>query len=544
MRRFFALLLCGLVLLSTGCAYAAVSSQRGEGDYELFFREADLTGVPGGDALRAEIIHLEEEQRQDPQEVARTLLTALLEGPTDETLCSTIPAGTTLLSLELDGSLARVDLSAAYRSLSGISLALADYSIAMTLTQLREIAAVTITVRGQQLAYRDKQTFSDRDVLLSSNEDVVSTVTAALYFPDQSGKLVPEERTLDLYEGDTQADAVVRALAAGPLDESLSDALPEGFRVQSIWVEDDICYVNLPSAALEALPEEHTLEAGLEALKRSLLSLDAVEAVRFLVDGSFQDTYGTVALPTGGRIRDRPDLLSGRFSRSAEKQPHRQRRDKKSREVCGDGGGNGVAGADDPCRAVIDGDGVKGSLRAAQHHCCHPAHKAVRSMGGHKLCGDCQGPAAGNGADQHQRGGLRRNAQPFQDRAQRLERSSIAPEARNMLTAVRSPTSAGTTRSKTVSPSSAPWVRAPYTSARCPRPHTATPASKTGITRELRLMAASFPRPPAVGPSRGRHKPTRWRRPIPPGGCRRESRSRRRHGRRPLWWAAVGWTRC
>lgn len=298
MRRFFALLLCGLVLLSTGCAYAAVSAQRGEGDYELFFREADLTGVPGGDALRAEIIHLEEEQRQDPQEVARTLLTALLEGPTDETLCSTIPAGTTLLSLELDGSLARVDLSAAYRSLSGISLALADYSIAMTLTQLREIAAVTITVRGQQLAYRDKQTFSERDVLLSSNEDVVSTVTAALYFPDQSGKLVPEERTLDLYEGDTQADAVVRALAAGPLDESLSDALPEGFRVQSIWVEDDICYVNLPSAALEALPEEHTLETGLEALKRSLLSLDAVEAVRFLVDGSFQDTYGTVALPT------------------------------------------------------------------------------------------------------------------------------------------------------------------------------------------------------------------------------------------------------
>ena len=93
-------------------------------------------------------------------------------------------------------------------------------------------------------------------------------------------------------------DAVVRALAAGPLDESLSDALPEGFRVQSIWVEDDICYVNLPSAALEALPEEHTLETGLEALKRSLLSLDAVEAVRFLVDGSFQDTYGTVALPT------------------------------------------------------------------------------------------------------------------------------------------------------------------------------------------------------------------------------------------------------
>lgn len=297
MSRFFALLLCGLMLLTSGCAYAAVSSQRGEGDYELFFREADLSSVPGGDALRPEIIHLEEDQRQDPQKVAQTLLTALLDGPTDESLCSTIPPGTTLLSLELDGSLARVDLSAAYRSLSGISLALADYSIAMTLTQLREITAVTITVRGQQLAYRDKQTFTAQDVLLSSNEDVISTVKATLYFPDQSGELVPEERTLDLYEGDTQADTVVKALGAGPLDKTLSNALPDGFRVQSIWLEDDICYVNLPSAALEALTEKDALETGLNALRRSLLSLDAVETVRFLVDGSFQNTYGGVQLP-------------------------------------------------------------------------------------------------------------------------------------------------------------------------------------------------------------------------------------------------------
>ena len=68
--------------------------------------------------------------------------------------------------------------------------------------------------------------------------------------------------------------------------------------MQSIWLEDDICYVNLPSVALEALTEQDALETGLNALRRSLLSLDAVEAVRFLVDGSFQDTYGGVRLPT------------------------------------------------------------------------------------------------------------------------------------------------------------------------------------------------------------------------------------------------------
>ena len=47
---------------------------------------------------------------------------------------------------------------------------------------------------------------------------------------------------------------------------------------------------------------------------------------------------------------------------------------------------------------------------------------------------------------------------------------SRAPEARNMATAVSSPTRAGRTFSSTVSPSSAPWVRAPYTSTRRPMP--------------------------------------------------------------------------
>ena len=55
--------------------------------------------------------------------------------------------------------------------------------------------------------------------------------------------------------------------------------------------------MNLPSAALEALTEKDALETGLNALRRSLLSLDAVETVRFLVDGSFQNTYGGVQLP-------------------------------------------------------------------------------------------------------------------------------------------------------------------------------------------------------------------------------------------------------
>ena len=72
---------------------------------------------PGGDALRAETVYLEE--GMELQELAETLVECLLAGPTDTTLENPIPAGTSLLSVELKGAQAVVDLSSAYRSLSG-----------------------------------------------------------------------------------------------------------------------------------------------------------------------------------------------------------------------------------------------------------------------------------------------------------------------------------------------------------------------------------------------------------------------------------------
>lgn len=287
MRKLVSLLLCAAALLS-GCARGG-ESQQGTA-YSLYFLEADLESVPGGDALRAETVYLEEDLGTTA--LAEALVERLLEGPSDATLENPIPAGTSLLSLELNGAYAKVDLSSNYRSLSGVALTLADYAITLTLTQLPQIAIVSITVRGQDLAYRDTQTFTARDVLLSSNEDVIGTVPATLYFLDEEGRLTPEERTLDLYEGDTQVSAVARALELGPENRSLRLVQPEEFQVKSVWLEEDVCYVNLSSSQLETLPEETDMPMILQALALSLCSLDTVSEVRFLVDGDFAAEYG------------------------------------------------------------------------------------------------------------------------------------------------------------------------------------------------------------------------------------------------------------
>ncbi len=272
-------LLC-LLALPAGCG------EREEDPYFLYYREADLSFAAGGGVFQTETVYFTEAESADPRALAEALLTELLKGPFDETLKSPIPAGTALLSLELEGSRALVDLSAAYGSLSGVALTLADCAVVMTLTQIPEILSVEITVRGRELAYREQPLLSAREMLLFPEEDVISTVTAELYFLDAGGRLTPEERVLDLYEGDTQVSAVAQALERGPENRELTSALPEGFQVKSVWQEEDICYVNLSSALLEEIGGS-AVRTALEALENSLGSLESVEEIRFLVDGEF-----------------------------------------------------------------------------------------------------------------------------------------------------------------------------------------------------------------------------------------------------------------
>ena len=281
------LLLVPLLLLPAGCR----REEPARTAYDLYFQEADLTYSAGESPFRTETVYLYDAETDAAPRLAEALVRELLKGPADETLKSTLPAGTTLLSLEIEGDRARVDLSPSYESLSGVALTLADSAIAMTLSQVPEVSSVQITVRGRELAYREQPVLNLRDILLTPEEDVISTVEARLYFLNQEGRLTAAEQILDLYEGDTQVSAVAKALEDRPEGRDLLSPLPEGFQVKSVWLEEDSCYVNLSSALLEGLGES-ALQTALRALEDSLSSLEAVEEVRFLVDGEFRRDLG------------------------------------------------------------------------------------------------------------------------------------------------------------------------------------------------------------------------------------------------------------
>lgn len=294
MKRSVAMFLClCLLVLIPGFAGGLAPKNKAEEGYALYFLVEEYEDSAGGGALAAERIDVEGESSL---EIARALVEKLLEGPRSEGLRSTIPAGTSLLGLDIQGRRAVVDLSARYGSLSGIALTLADYAITLTLTQLSDIQAVEITVRGRAIAYRDQQIFTGRDVLIYPEEDVVSTVTVELYFRSESGELQMERRKLELYEGDTQVGAVAAALTDGPRSKGLERVFPESFKVRSAWQEDEVCYVNLSSAMLAKNPEMDpaAIEQALVAIGKSMCSLSSVSETRYLVDGEFMQTYGQV----------------------------------------------------------------------------------------------------------------------------------------------------------------------------------------------------------------------------------------------------------
>ena len=281
-----AALMLALCLLA-GCGAA----QSGEGDGLRLYYPVPLEEHPGGDAISSVTVDWGTLLReQDRASQAEAVLALLMGGCQEERFQSPVPSGTSLHSVEVKGGTAWVDFSGSYSQLSGMALTIADYCVALSLTQLEGVYAVRITVNGQELAYRDSNLFLASDVLLTSMDDVVRMLTAQLYFPDADGTLTPEERLLTQYEGQSAADVVIAALTDGPTEDGLQALIPEGVAGITARVEDGVCQLNLPSEELDAVDAD-AVEQMLRGIVASLRSLEGITAVQVYRDGTYVDAY-------------------------------------------------------------------------------------------------------------------------------------------------------------------------------------------------------------------------------------------------------------
>ena len=285
-RKLTVLTALALVLLAlAGCGVV----QKEQEGLRLYYA-APLATHRGGDAIDSVTIDWDELPQGDQVARAESVLALLMGMCQEKGFQSPIPAGTTLRSVAIIGGTACVDFSGSYGQLSGMALTIADYCVALSLTQLDGIYAVRITVNEQELAYRDNDLFLAGDVLLTSMDDVVRTLTARLYFPNSDGVLTAEERLLTQYEGQSAADVVLSALGDGPSDDDLQPLAEKGLSGMTVRMDNGVCQLNVASASMEEL-EDDTARQLLLCVTQSLQSLEGISSVQLYIDGTYAETY-------------------------------------------------------------------------------------------------------------------------------------------------------------------------------------------------------------------------------------------------------------
>ena len=285
-RKRIVLTALALVLLAlAGCGVV----QKEQEGLRLYYA-ASLDTHRGGDAIDSVTIDWDELPQGDQVARAESVLALLMGMCQEKGFQSPIPAGTTLRSVTIIGGTACVDFSGSYGQLSGMALTIADYCVALSLTQLDGIYAVRITVNEQELAYRDNDLFLAGDVLLTSMDDVVQTLTARLYFPNSDGVLTAEERLLTQYEGQSAADVVLSALGDGPSDDDLQPLAEKGLSGMTVRMDNGVCQLNVASASMEEL-EDDTARQLLLCVTQSLQSLEGISSVQLYIDGTYAETY-------------------------------------------------------------------------------------------------------------------------------------------------------------------------------------------------------------------------------------------------------------
>ena len=288
------LLMVCLLLAAVSCTWHQAEDEPENGYLVCYLSDE---GEPGSDAIERVYVPLELPEDAELAEVAEAVVEQMLTAPEEGALKSAFPAGTELLDVTLLDRRAMVDLSSGIGWLEGVELTMADYCLTLALTALDGINSVSITSQGRMLVQQPKQVFYERDVLLSTMYDALQTVDVMLYFVDENSALVGERRTLEIYEGQTVAENLVLKLLEGPESRELKTVIPEGFGIISVKVENGVCYVNLPAAALGALPEEvDQQQLILWTLADSLYSLETIEELKFLADGAELKSFGGVSV--------------------------------------------------------------------------------------------------------------------------------------------------------------------------------------------------------------------------------------------------------
>ena len=105
-----------------------------------------------------------------------------------------------------------------------------------------------------------------------------------LYYSDKQAMYLEKEERGATIEESTDPEFVLRELMKGPDSQELVNVLPEGIKINSCKVENDVCIIDLSKEFIE-VQGSSAQQMVLYSVVNTLCAIDGVEKVRISIDG-------------------------------------------------------------------------------------------------------------------------------------------------------------------------------------------------------------------------------------------------------------------
>ncbi len=264
-----------------------VKLAEGTGTYNMYYVNA------GTNSIEAEkrVVNLV----NDNTLMFNSVVDEYASGPKNSNSGLTLPPEIKIIDKMYIDNTAYINLGGGYNTLAPNLKVLCTGAIVYTLTDLSFINNVCISVEGVPVTDSSGEAFVMNRENVKNNPAIdpekTNRQTVKLYFADNSGKLMAEERMIEVKQSLTLENQIVEQLIAGPERSTLSPTIPPSTRIKDIKTEEGICYVNLTQAFIRNTSPS-TEKITIYSIVNSLTELDNVNKVQFLIEGEKLNEYG------------------------------------------------------------------------------------------------------------------------------------------------------------------------------------------------------------------------------------------------------------
>ncbi len=282
MKRAF-LLIIPLILLAS-CSF---QGKKAPLSCELFYISADENGF-----VEYEKAKLFSDTTTDATKDAFELL----KSPKSNRFKSAIPNNVTLENAEFSGGVMCIKLSSQYAKIPPVERSLMNACITHTLCSITGIEQVFISCDGLSPTLYSPENFVTNKLYAH-----YSTQSINLYFADSDFKdLICETTTVSVSDNESIQSVAISNLIAGPKTSTAQSAIPDGTKLNDIYVEDGVCIINLSHEFVDNANHSETSEAvTLFSIVNTMTELPLVNSVKFLIDGKsgYGFTYFDISEP-------------------------------------------------------------------------------------------------------------------------------------------------------------------------------------------------------------------------------------------------------